>query len=158
MHFSFIKNLFSKFDVDILAEDDTETVYIRNPQFDDPIVIHYFPNDYYTYLLRFATQHRDTSSKEDLIQYALSFAKAEKAAIEFFENGSNRFGGEIEVSLLDTNTYDSLRNCFGDLHPDLTQLTFKVRAWDTRYCFDAYFEKSASGTVEIIKEYDKIKI
>ena len=153
MHFSFIKNLFPNFDVDIIIEDDIETVYIRNRQFDEPIAIHYFPEDHYSYLLRFATQHRDTSSKEDLIKYALSFANAEKAAIEFFENGKNRFGGEIDVYLLDDITYDSLRNRFGYICCDLTNFTFKVRAWDTRYCFDGRFEKTDSGTVEIVKTY-----
>jgi len=153
MHFSFLKDLFSEFDVDIRIEDNVETIYIRNRQFDDPIIINYYPKDHYSYLLRFATQHRDISFKEDLIQYALSFANAEKAAVEFFENGKNRFGGEIEVSLLDNITYDSLRNYFGYPHLDLTNLTLKVRAWDKHYCFDAHFEKSDSGAVEIVKEY-----
>ena len=155
MHFSFIKELFSGFDVDIQIENNVETIYIRNIQFLDPIIIYYFPDDCYIYLLRFATQHRDTSSKEELIQYALSFANAEKAAIEFFENEKNRFGGEIEVSLLDNISYDDLRNYFGYPHLDLTNLTFKVRAWNARYCFDGYFEKSETGAIETRKKYVK---
>ncbi len=153
MHFSFMKEIFSEFDVDIRTENSIETIYIKNSQFENPIVIHHFPDDYYTYLLQFATQHLDTSSKEELIQYSLSFANAEKAAIEFFENGNNRFGGEIEVSLLDNMTYDGLRNYFGYPHDDISELTFKVRTWDTRYCFDGYFEKSTSGTINIVKNY-----
>lgn len=153
MHFSFLKDLFPNFDVDIRVEDGTETVYIKNRQFDYPIIIHYFPEDHYSYLLRFATQHRDTSSKEELIQYALSFANVEKAAIEFYLNGKNRFGGEIDISLLDNITYDSLRNRFGYPQRDLTDYTFKVRAWDTRYCFDCRFEKDDAGSVEIVKTY-----
>ena len=155
MHFSFIKDLFPEYDVDIQKKNNAEIVYIRNIQFEDPIVIHYFPDDYYTYLLHFATQHRDTSNKEELIQYALAFAKAEKAAIEFFENGKNRFGGEIEVSLLDKITCDELRKYFGYPHLDLTNLTYKVRAWDTRYCFDGFFDNSDSNSINIIKRYVK---
>ena len=155
MHFSFIKALFPKYDVDIQEENGIETVYIKNDQFEDPIVIHYFPDDYYTYLLRFATQHYDTSSKEELTQLALAYANAEEAAIEFFENGKNRFGGGIEVSLLDNITYDDLRKRFGYSHLDLTDLTFKVRAWDVRYCFDGFFEKSESGSIEIRKKHVK---
>ena len=155
MHFSFIKELFSQYDVDIQYENSVETVYIRNAQFEDPIVIHYFPDDYYTYLLEFATQHRDASSKEELIRYVLNFADATKAAIEFYESGKNRFGGEIEVSLLDNISYDDLRNYFGYPHLDLTNLTFKVRAWNACYCFDGYFEKSESGAIEIRKKYVK---
>ena len=155
MHFSFMKDLFSQYETDIRIENDIETIHIRNKQFEDEIVVHYFPDDYYTYLMQFATQHRDTSSKDDLIKYALSFANTEKAAIEFFENEKNRFGGEIEVSLLDNISYDDLRNYFGYPHLDLTNLTFKVRAWNACYCFDGYFEKSESGAIEIRKKYVK---
>ena len=155
MHFLFMKDLFSQYETDIRIENDIETIHIRNTQFEDEIVVHYFPDDYYTYLLQFATQHRDTSSKDDLIKYVLSFANAEKAAIEFFENKKNRFGGEIEVSLLDNISYDDLRNYFGYPHLDLTNLTFKVRAWNARYCFDGYFEKSESGAIEVRKKYVK---
>lgn len=153
MHFSFIKELFPEYDVDIQKENDVETVYIKNDQFEDQIVIHYFPDNYFTYLLQFATQHFDTSSKEELTQCALAFTNSEKAAIEFFENGKNRFGGEIEVALLDKITYDKLRNHFGYRCLDLTNLTFKVRAWDTRYCFDGFFAKRESGAIEIIRKY-----
>jgi len=155
MHFSFIKDLFPKHDVDIQIENGVETVYIRNIQFEDPIVIHYFPDDHYTYLLRFATLHFDTSSKEELIQYAFAFADAEIAAIGFFENGKKRFGGKIEVSFLDEITYDKLRNHFGYLYFDLMNLTFMVRAWDTRYCFDGYFNNSDANSINIIKKYVK---
>ena len=155
MHFLFMKDLFSQYETDIRIENDIETIHIRNKQFEDEIVVHYFQDDYYTYLLHFATQHRDTSSKDDLIKYALSFANAKKAAIEFFENEKNRFGGEIEVSLLDNISYDDLKNYFGYPHLDLTNLTFKVRTWNARYCFDGYFEKSESGVLEIRKKYVK---
>ncbi|MBE6794628.1 MAG: hypothetical protein E7532_06770 [Ruminococcaceae bacterium] len=155
MHFLFMKDLFSQYETDIRIENDIETIHIRNKQFEDEIVVHYFPDGYYTYLLCFATQHGDISSKEELIQYALSFANAEKAAIEFFENEKNSFGGEIEVSLLDNISYDELRNYFGYPHLDLTNLTFKVRAWNARYCFDGYFEKSETGAIEIRKKYVK---
>ena len=153
MHFDFLKALFSEYVVDICSKENVETIYIRKCPFDFPIVVDYYPNDYYQYLLRFASQHRDTSSKDDLISYISSFANAEKAAIEFFEKEKNRFGGEIEVSLLDNISYDDLREYFGYLHLDLTNLTFKVRAWNVRYCFDAHFEKDDSGNVTIVKKF-----
>lgn len=155
MHLDFIKRQFPNFNVDIQTESDTETAYIRHEHFEEPIIIYYFPDDHYPYYLKFATQHRDASSEEDLIEYAQSFANAEKAAIEFFENDDPRFGGEIAVSLLDDLTYDGLRNRFGYPHRDLTNFTFTVRAWDTRYCFDGHFEENGSGAIEIIKDYIK---
>ena len=150
MHFDFLKELFSEYDIDICVKDDTETVYIRNGQFSFPIVVDYYPEDYYKYLLRFATQHRDTFSKDDLITYIRSYANVEKAAIEFYKDGVNCFGGEIETSVLDDLTYDSLRVKFG--YYDLKDYTFSVRAWDRRFCFNAHFEKDASGGVTIVKK------
>ena len=151
MHFDFLKELFSEYDVDICVKDDTETVYIRNGQFNFSIVVDYYPEDYHKYLLRFATQHRDTSSKDDLISYISSFANAEKAAIEFYKDGTNCFGGEIETVVLDDLTYSSLRLKFG--YHDLKDYTFSVRAWDKRFCFDAHFEKDDSGNVTIVKKF-----
>ena len=151
MHLVFLKELFSEYVVDICSEEDAETVCIRNSLFDFPIVVDYYPNDYYKYLLRFATQHRDTSSKDDLISYISSFINAEKAAIEFYKDGMNCFGGEIETAALDNLTYHSLRLTFG--YRDLKDYTFSVRAWDKRFCFDAHFEKDDSGNVTIVKKF-----
>ena len=151
MHFDFLKELFSKYVVEICFEEDVETVYIRNSLFDFPIVVHYYPDDYFKYLLRFATQHRDTSSKDDLISYISSYINAEKAAIECYKDGIDRFGDEIETAALDDLTYNSLRLKFG--YRDLKDFTFSVRAWDKRFCFDAHFEKDDSGNVTIVKKF-----
>ena len=150
MHFDFLKELFSEYFVEICSEENAETVYITNNLFDFPIVVDYCPDDYYKYILRFATQHSDTSSKDDLISYISSFAKAEKAAIEFYKDGMNCFGGEIETVALDDLTYNSLRLKFG--YHDLKDYTFSVRAWDKKFCFDAHFEKDDSGNITIVKK------
>ncbi len=153
MHFSFVRELFPEFEIIIKTENDIETIYIRNKQFSDAIIIHYFSDNYYTYLFKFATQHRDTSSMEEVIECVRSFANAQKAAIEFYEDGNNRFGGEVEVSFLDNLTYDKLCDRFGCRHNYLVNHTFKVRAWDHNYCFDGYFRKKESGKVDIVKKY-----
>lgn len=151
MHFSFIKELFPKFDVNILTENGIETVYIKNKQFADTIIIHYFPDDYYIYLLKFATSHRDISSQNELIECVQSFVSGKKATIEFFENEKNKFGGEIDASFLDDLTYNKLRNYFGYPNIDISNLTFKVRAWNNQYCFDGCFHKNDYGTIDIVK-------
>ena len=153
MHFQFMKVLFSEYETDIRVENGIEKIYIRNRQFEDAIVICYFPDGYYTYLLCFATQHLDISSKEELIECARSFANVEKAAIEFYENGRNQFGGEIDVSQLDEITYEELRQFFGYPYRDLIGFEFKVRAWDRKYCFDGSFTKKENGDVAVIKKY-----
>ncbi len=150
MHFDFLKELFSEYDVDIYVKEDVETICIGNNLFSFQIMVDYYPDDYCKYLLRFATQHIDTSSKDDLINYIFSYANAEKAAIEFYKDGQACFGGEIETYILSDLTYDSLRLRF--FHSNLKDYTFSVRAWDKRFCFDAYFEKDASGNMSIIKE------
>ena len=75
----------------------------------------------------------------------------EKAAIEFYKDGKNRFGGEIETAAFDDLTYNSLRLKFG--YHDLKDFTFSVRAWDKRFCFDAHFEKDDFGNVTIVKKF-----
>ena len=42
MHFLFMKDLFSQYETDIRIENDIETIHIRNKQFEDEIVVHYF--------------------------------------------------------------------------------------------------------------------
>lgn len=153
MHFAFMKELFSEYDTDIRIENGIETISIRHRQFEYPIVIHYFPDDYYTYLLIFSTQHRDTSSRDEIIAYARAFSAAEKAAIEFYENGTDRFGGEIATALLEDLTCDGLCRCYGHPKDYISKLTFTVRAWDARYCFDGHFEKSPSGEIRIVRNY-----
>ena len=43
----FMKDLFSQYETDIRIENDIETIHIRNKQFEDEIVVHHFPDDYY---------------------------------------------------------------------------------------------------------------
>ena len=73
--------------------------------------------------------------------------------MKFFENGKNQFGGEIAVTFLEDLTYDKLRNYFGYPNTDLSNLTFKVRVWDNRYCFDGCFHKNDYGTIGIVKKH-----
>lgn len=150
--YHFLKELFPQYMVELYAEIDSERAEIKNKEFRDVITVNYWPENYYTYYLLFATQHRETSNKEQLIAYVTAFANAEKAAIEFYENGSNRFGGEIETSLLGSLTYDSLRNYFGYPSMDISNLTFRVRAWHIEYCFDGMFIKDSFGTVQIVRK------
>lgn len=152
MHFLFMQEMFSQYDVKIRMHNNIERINIKNKHFEDEIIIDFYPDDYYTYMFRFATQHNDLTSKDDLLTSVLAFANAEKAAIEFYDNGVNRFGGEIKTSLLDNLTYDELRTLFGYPHRDISDLTFTVRAWDDRYCFNGYFQKRDSGDVDIMKE------
>lgn len=152
MHLSFLKELFPQYTVELYAENDSEWAEIKNKAFDDLIKVYYAPEDFEIYCLVFATQHVHISEKEQLIEYVTAFANAETAAIEFYENGRKCFGGDIETALLDDLTYNSLRNRFYS-SIDIRNMTFQVRAWDKKYCFNGMFIKDSSGTVQIVREY-----
>ena len=153
MHLLFLKELFPQYTVELYAENDSERAEIKNRAFNDLIKVYYDPEDFDIYCLVFAIQHVHISEKERLIEYVTVFANAEMAAIEFYENGRNCFGGDIRIALLDNLTYSSLRNYFGYLFIDMSNLTFQVRAWDKKYCFNGMFIKDSSGTVQIVRKY-----
>ena len=151
MHFDFFKNLFPQCDLQIEEENGIETIRIKNKLFEDYILVSYYPDDYYKYLFRFATQHLETSSIEQLTEYVTAFVNTEKAAIEFYEDGRAWFGGDIDTALLENLTYDSLRKCYFG-HQHLKEYSFTVRAWDERFCFNAHFITDENGKVTIVKE------
>ena len=154
MELAFLKNLFPNFIIELEAkEDNTEYAKIINEEFDDIIEIFYYPDDYYEYYFYFATQHRHTSDKDEFIQIIKSFVNAEKAAIEFYINGNNSFGGEIEISLLDNISYETIRQYSGYQNIDMSEYTFEVRAWNKKYCFDGSFKKNDSGEISIMKAF-----
>lgn len=153
MHLSFLKELFPQYTVELYAEDNSEWAKIENEEFDDLIKVYYDPEDFDVYCLFFATQHAHISEKKYLIEYATAFANAEIAAIEFYENGTNIFGGDIETALLNDLTYNSLQNRFCFPRIDICNLSFSVRAWNKEYCFDGVFIKDSSGIVQIVKKY-----
>ena len=64
MHLSFLKELFSKYTVELYSENGSEWAYIKNEKYDDFIKIYYDPEDFDIYCLVFATQHMHISQKE----------------------------------------------------------------------------------------------
>ena len=150
MKFDSICKKFSNYDIERGNEQGAEYISIVKKDFREPIKVYYEP-DMQEYIVTFATQHLHIDEEDELIDAVFRFANAGVAAIEFYENGKNRFGGQIETSLLDHLTYDSLRTRFGYLQLDISQMTFRVYAWDQKYCFEGSFVKSAENTVQIIK-------
>lgn len=154
MELAFLKNLFPNLIMELeVKEDNTEYAKIINKEFNDIIEIFYYPDDYYKYYFYFATQHRHTSDKDEFIQIIKSFINAEKAAIEFYINGNNSFGDEIEISLLDNISYETLRQYYGYQNIDMSEYTFEVRAWNKKYCFNGSFIKNDYDKISIIKSF-----
>lgn len=152
MHLSCLKERFPQCELELRGETEQECAFIRKGQY-AAIEVWYFPTEHYTYCVYFADHHIHTCDKEEMIAFVTSIVSAEKASIEFFLDGKNRFGGEISTADLDDLTYDSLRCRFGYPNRDLTGYTFKVRACDERYCFDGVFVKGEKNQVQILKRY-----
>ena len=149
MHLYFLRELFRQYESEFREEKGVEYAIIRHSEFEDYIEVNYCSDDYYTYWVGFATQHIDTSSKDEVIDFITEIIDAKLAAIEFFNGEMRRFGGSIATSKLDNITYDELRSHFGYQYYDISNLTFKVRAWDKKYCFNGRFEADKN----IIKEF-----
>ncbi len=150
MNFDFICEKFSNYEI----EHFEDHIYIKKQGFTEPIKV-FYETDMEAYTICFATQHLHVSANAEsvLIDVISKYASAVMAAIEFYINGKNCFGGQIETNLLSNITYDSLREYFGYSDSDISHLTFQVYAWDKEYCFEGSFNKQNSRAVEIIKKY-----
>ncbi len=151
MKFDSINKKFSDYEIERGNEQGVEYIAILKNGFREPIKV-YYESDMQEYIVTFATQHLHISEDEDLIDIVSKFADASIAAIEFYENGKNSFGGQIETNLLENLSYDTLRIYFGYPHLDISQKTFRIYAWNKEYCFEGSFVKSASNTFKIIKK------
>ncbi len=150
MNFDFICEKFFNYEI----EHFEDHICIKKQGFTEPIKVFYETN-MEEYTVCFATQHLHISANTEnaLIDVISKFASAAIAAIEFYVNGRNCFGGQIETNLLSNITYDSLCEYFGYPNYDISHLTFQVYAWDKEYCFEGSFKKTNSKAVEIIKKY-----
>lgn len=151
MKFDSILKKFSDYEIEQGNELGVEYISIMKNGFCEPIKI-YYELDMSEYTVYFATQHLHIDEVDELIDAVSKFANASVAAIEFYENEKNRFGGQIETKFLENLTYDTLRTYFGYPNLDIGQMTFRVYAWNKKYCFEGLFVKSAANTVEIIKK------
>ncbi len=150
MNFDFIVEKFSNYEIERFEDH----ICIKKPGFTEPIKVFYETN-VEEYTVCFATQHLHIRADAEsvLIDVIAKYANAVIAAIEFYVDGRNCFGGQIETNLLSNITYDSLREYFGYPNYDMSHLTFQVYAWDKEYCFEGSFKKTGSETVETIKKY-----
>lgn len=149
--FDSICKRFSDYKIEHGNEWGTENISIIKNGFSKPIKV-YYESAIGAYTVTFATQHLHIERDDDLINAVSEFANGSIAAIEFYENGKNKFGGQIETNLLDNLTYDTFLTYFGYLIYDISRMTFRVYAWDKKYCFEGSFVKSAENTYQIIKK------
>ncbi len=153
MKLDFLYEHFSNYEIKTCNEFEVECFKICDPDFEEPIKVYCEFGEVNIYTVCFATQHMHITDKNVLIETITNYANGTIAAIEFYKDGKNCFGGQIEVKYLADITYNSLCGYFGYENLDMTHLTFKVYAWDKEYCFEGFFEKTFFDTVQIIKKY-----
>ncbi|MDD5924196.1 MAG: hypothetical protein PUC88_05350 [Clostridia bacterium] len=137
----FLKNAFSKYDVQF-SEGFTKATIV-NPFYDQNITVYYDEDDDFTpFCVSFSFQHCHLIDEEDVVEWINSIIAGNKFAIEFFNNGQQCFGSEIESKELLDLSYEKLEQFTG--YYGSTKLlsivdTFKVRGWNNQHNFDATF-------------------
>lgn len=127
-------------------ETHDDWLYIINPENQRKIYVDYECYEYYLdqqgnkvvdeterYTFRFETQHQHFESKEMLIKCIEDYISEKVVAIEFYEDGKNRFGGEIDASASINATPQTLASCFGYSASRLNGLDFEIKSWNGKY-------------------------
>ena len=150
---AFIKTAFPEYDVQFL-ENSTGAVLI-NPFYDENIKVYYYEDDDFTpYCACFSFQHCHLPDEEDTLEWIRSIISEDKLAIEFFKDGKQHFGGDIEAKDLSNLSFHKLKHFAEDF--GLTKLisiadTFKVRGWNNQHNFDAKLVCEDNGNISIKK-------
>ena len=149
----FLKSTFSKYDVQF-SENFTKATLI-NPFYEENITVYYYDDDDFTpFCVCFSFQHCHLMDQEDVIEWINQIIAGNKFAIEFFKNGQNCFGSEIDSKELLDLSYEKLEQFTG--YYGLTRLlsivdTFKIRGWNNQHNFDATFVCEDNGYILIKK-------
>lgn len=152
INLSFLSEYTSSFTVDI--SDDLNSAVIYNPFGGDNIYVEYFSDDEYDpFMVRFSYQHvhlPDESSAKEWIDRVTS---GELFAIEFFKDGRDCFGGEIEKEDIDSLSYDILEqylNRCGLSLQNISADSFKIRGWNPKSAVDFVLHKD-NGIISVEK-------
>ncbi len=149
----FLKNAFPEYTVNF-SEDCTDAIII-NPNCGENISVYYEEEDEFSpFCVSFSFQHRHLCNEKDVVEWIGDIINGKLFAIEFFKDGKNRFGSEIEAKKLNDLSYATLEHLFS--FATLTELlersdSFKVRGWNSSGNFDAEFILESDGSVIIKK-------
>lgn len=149
---AFLMNAFPDYKVHI--SDDGLHAVIFNPFYGENVNVDFYEDDYTPFIACFSFQHRHFTDEEDVIDWTNKIISGRRSAIEFFKDGKNRFGGDIEEEKLDNISYEELEQYAG--YYGTTKLidivdSFKVRGRNTESNFDAVLVLEKDGTVAIEK-------
>lgn len=149
----FLKNASQNYKVHIV--DDGRHAIIFNPFYDQNVNVYYEEDNNTPFVACFSYQHCHFTDEEDVIDWINDIISGKILAIEFFKNGQNCFGGDIEAEELDEITYKKLEQYTG--YCGTTKLqnivdSFKIRGWNKESNFDAVLVIEKDGTIAIEKQ------
>ena len=150
---AFIKSAFPEYVVQFL-DHSTEAILV-NPFYDENIKVYYYEDDDFSpFCVCFSFQHCHFTDEEYAIEWIRSIISGDKFAIEFFKDGKQRFGGDIDAKDLLDLSYHKLEQFTGYYgRTNLLSIadTFKVRGWNNRHNFDAMLIHEDNGNILIEK-------
>lgn len=151
--FEFLKKAFPNDTMQIL-EDGLHAV-ILNPSYRENVNVYYNEGDDYTpFAASSSFQHCHLTDEEDVVDWINEIVTGKKLAIEFFKDGKDCFGGDMDAEELEHISYEELEQHTG--YFGLSKLlrivdSFKARGWNIESNFDAVFVLEKDGTIAIEK-------
>ena len=151
--FNLLANQFSAYRMTF--SKDGALVEIINPFGGENIRVEYFPDDDFTpYIVYFAFQHCHMCDEEDVADYIMEIIDGNLFSIEFFNQGTRCFGGDISAEEWHDSSYECLSKCMEKW--GIAKLldyadSFKLRGWYSEHNFDAVFDVDEKGKPTIKK-------
>ena len=158
-NFDFLK-CFSSYKITVSVQGDLAKIH--NPFQNAPITLEYEPDDpVMPFAVYFSFQHQHFNKKDDVVEYINNIINGNKFAIEFFNSGKRRFGGEISADILKDISYETLQKHFA--YFDGTALclvadSFKVRGWNPKDNIDAVLVSDDLGNTIIKKQEHVLRL
>ena len=90
---------------------------------------------YAEYIVEFSTQHChfDEEDADELLDYMRSILDDRTLPLEFYQDETPRFGGELKSEDLDRLSLSFLANEYGFIHADLLSLDYEIHSWSGKY-------------------------
>ena len=143
----FLKDAFPE--LELKFTDDFSGAEIVNPNYDENIVVR---DDEVEFTVFFSFLHCHFEDEEDVIEWIRQIIFGITLAIEFFHHEQAVFGGEIDVEVFKSLTYEKLERSqgyYGIIELSDVADSFKIRGWDRKNNFDYTINCDANGNVRI---------
>ena len=136
---------------DVRCTEDGNRLDIINPFGKDPIRIHVENDPDTPYMVCFSFQHRHLATIDEVIAYASDIIGGNVFAIEFFKDGRNFMGSDLDAKEVRELPQGIPERFLGQGQIKLFDVadSFKVRGWGKGADLDGRFIKDEQGNVRI---------